>query len=99
MGHAAVDRLLRHVRGFRVYDRGGFALVPGEPCLALEDAMALLAYKFRLLLLLLLCLAVAVGCVLSLLFLLSIVASPGASVSCASAATHVLRTSSHTSGT
>ncbi|KAH8609347.1 hypothetical protein ERJ75_001208800 [Trypanosoma vivax] len=60
------DRLLRHVRAFRVYDRSCFALVPSEPRLALEDAMALPAYKFLLLLFLLHYLGVAVGCALNL---------------------------------
>ncbi|KAG8340173.1 hypothetical protein TRVL_08999 [Trypanosoma vivax] len=60
------DWLLRHVRVFRVCDGGWFALVPGEPCLVLEDAMALLAYKFLLLMFLLLCLAIVIRCILSL---------------------------------
>ncbi|CCD19699.1 hypothetical protein, conserved in T. vivax, partial [Trypanosoma vivax Y486] len=42
------DQLFRHVGAFRLYDRGCFALVRGEPRLALEDAMALLAYTFLL---------------------------------------------------
>ncbi|KAG8342814.1 hypothetical protein TRVL_06362 [Trypanosoma vivax] len=62
-GTHCCDRLLRHVRAFRVYDGGCFALVPGEPRLALEDAMARRAYKFLLHQFHLLCLAIAIGCV------------------------------------